>query len=137
MRGVMPEMNFILDITCCLLEGASPKLRVTDTASGTVVRSTQSDSLGRPHLITAILKFDISNAFTKWEQAFYTHQPIARAAGLYELYHGHEPGNDKRVVVVVNCLSEEHMQKFIEANGKAMASSGHIPESTVTEIYIN
>ena len=33
-------------------------------------------------------------------------------------------GNDKRVIVVVNCLSEKHMQKFIEANGKAMASSG-------------
>ena len=88
-------------------------------------------------MITAILKFDISNTFARWEQAFYIHQPIARAAGLYELYHGHDSGNDKRVVVVVNCLSEEHMQKFIEANGEAMASSGHILESTVTEIYVN
>ena len=88
-------------------------------------------------MVTAILKFDISNTFTQWEQAFYIHQPIARAAGLHELYHGHEPGNDKRVVVVVNCLSEEHMRKFIEANREAMASSGHILESTVTEIYVN
>ena len=68
--GVMPEMNSILDITRRLSEEASPKLRVTDAVSGTVVRSTQSDSLGRPHLITAILKFDISNTFTEWEQAF-------------------------------------------------------------------
>ena len=136
-QEALPKMNSILDITRCLLERSSPELGVTDPVSGTVVRWTQSDSFGRSHLITAILKFDISNTFTQWEQAFYTHQPIARAAGLYELYHGHEPGNEKRVVVVVNCLSEEHMQKFIEANGKAMASSGHILESTVTEIYVN
>ena len=88
-------------------------------------------------MITAILRFNISNAFPEWEQAFYNHQPIARAAGLYELYHGHEPGNDKRVVVVLNCLSKEHMERFIEANAEAMASSGHILESTVTEIYVN
>ena len=88
-------------------------------------------------MITAILRFNISNAFPEWEQAFYNHQPIARAAGLYELYHGHEPGNDKRVVVVLNCLSEEHMERFIEANAEAMASSGYILESTVTEIYVN
>ena len=88
-------------------------------------------------MITAILRFNISNAFPEWEQAFYNHQPIARAAGLYELYHGHEPGNDKRVVVVLNCLSEEHMERFIEANAEAMASYGHILESTVTEIYVN
>jgi len=88
-------------------------------------------------MITAILRFNISNAFPEWEQAFYNHQPIARAAGLYELYHGHEPGNDKRVVVVLNCLSEEHMERFIEANAEARASSGHILESTVTEIYVN
>ena len=69
-------------------------------------------------MITAILRFNISNAFPEWEQAFYNHQPIARAAGLYELYHGHEPGNDKRVVVVLNCLSEEHMERFIEANAR-------------------
>ena len=129
--------DFIIDVTLCPLERSSPELGVTDSVSVTVVRYMQADLFRRSHLITAILKFDISNTFTQWEQAFYTHQPIARAAGLYELYHGHEPGNDKRVVVVLNCLSEEHMQKFIEANGKAMASSGHILESTVTEIYVN
>ena len=136
-QEALPKMISILDITRCLLERSSPELGVTDPVSRTVVCYRRSDSFGRSHLITAILKFDISNTFAQWEQAFYVHQPVARAAGLHELYHGHEPGNDKRVVVVVNCLSEEHMQKFIEANGKAMASSGHILESTVTEIYVN
>ena len=137
MQGALPKMNSILDVTRCLLERSLSELGVTDPDSGTIVCYTQADLFGRSHLITAILKFDISNTFAQWEQAFYVHQPVARDAGLYELYHGHELGNDKRVVVVVNCLSEEHMQKFIEANGKAMASSGHILESTVTEIYVN
>ena len=64
-------------------------------------------------MITAILKFDISNTFAEWEQAFYSHQPVARAAGIFELYHGHALDDDQSVVVVLNCLSEEHMLSLI------------------------
>ena len=39
--------------------------------------------------------------------------------------------------MVLNALSPEHMQKFMEANGTAVAESGHILESTVTEIFVN
>ena len=88
-------------------------------------------------MITAVLKFEISNTFADWEKAFYDHQPIARKAGIFELYHGHAPDNEQRVCVVVNALSEEHMQKFMEANGAAIAASGHILESTISEIYVN
>ena len=88
-------------------------------------------------MVTAILKFEIRNTFAKWEQAFYSHQPIARAAGMFEIYHGHEPDDEKKVCVVLNALSPEHMQKFIEANGAKMADSGHILETTVSEIYVN
>ena len=88
-------------------------------------------------MVTAILKFEIRNTFAEWEQAFYSHQPIARAAGIFEIDHGHEPNNEKKVRVVLNALSPEHMQKFMEANGTAVAESGHILESTVTEIFVN
>lgn len=88
-------------------------------------------------MITAILKFEISNTFADWEKAFYNHQPEARKAGIFELYHGHAPDNEKSVCVVVNALSEEHMQKFMEAHGAAIADSGHILESTISEIYVN
>ena len=64
-------------------------------------------------LVTAILKFEIRNTFAEWEQAFYSHQPIARAAGMFEIYHGHEPDDEMMVCVVLNTLSPEHMQKFI------------------------
>ena len=88
-------------------------------------------------MVTAILKFEIRNTFAEWEQAFYLHQPIARAAGMFEIYHGHEADDEKKVCVVLNALSPEHMQKFIEANGTKMADSGHILESTISEIYVN
>ena len=88
-------------------------------------------------MVTAILKFEIRNTFAEWEQAFYSQQPIARATGMFEIYHGHEPDDEKKVCVVLNALSPEHMQKFIEANGTKMADSGHILESTISEIYVN
>jgi len=88
-------------------------------------------------MITAVLKFEISNKFSEWEQAFYSHQPTARAAGIFELYHGHEPGNEHQVCVIVHALSEQHMQKFMEVNGAAIAASGHILESTNSQIYVN
>ncbi|MBL6665883.1 DUF3764 family protein [Flavobacteriaceae bacterium] len=88
-------------------------------------------------MITAILKFDINNAFSEWEKSFYNSQPMARAAGIFQLYHGHAPDNEKKVCVVMNCLSEEHMQNFMAESGEAIAASGHILESTVTELYVN
>lgn len=88
-------------------------------------------------MITAILKFNIRNNFSDWEQAFYSHQPTARAAGIFSLYHGHEPDDEQKVCVVMNILSQDHMQKFMEANGDAIEASGHILESTVSEIYVN
>ena len=36
----------------------------------------------------ALLKFKINNSFSEWEQAFYASQPMARKAGLIELFHG-------------------------------------------------
>ena len=66
-------------------------------------------------MITAILKFEIRNTFAEWEQAFYSHQPIARAAGIFEKYHGHEPDNENKVWT---CIEVESMEKMM-----AMASS--------------
>ena len=88
-------------------------------------------------MITAVIKFEISNKFSEWEQAFYSHQPTARADGIFELYHGHEPGNERQVCVILHALSEQHMEKFMEANGPAIAASGHILESTNSQIYVN
>ena len=36
----------------------------------------------------ALIRFRINNDFFEWEQAFYTAQPMARNAGIIELFHG-------------------------------------------------
>ena len=63
-----------------------------------------------PEMISAVLKFEIRKKFSEWEQAVYNHQPIARTAGIFELYHGHEPDNEQTVCVFVHACSEQHMQ---------------------------
>lgn len=88
-------------------------------------------------MTTAVLKFEISNRFSEWKKLFYSHQPIARVAGICKIYHGHQPGNEQKVCAVMNALREEHIQKFMEANSAAIAESGHILETTVSEIYVN
>ena len=37
-------------------------------------------------MITAVLNFEINKNFSEWEQLFYDHQPIARAAGIFLNY---------------------------------------------------
>ena len=72
-------------------------------------------------MFTAALKFDIRNSFADWKQVYYKHQPIARAAGIYEVYHGHAQDNEQKVCLILGALSEDHMQKSIEAIGADIA----------------
>ena len=67
-------------------------------------------------MITAVLKFEINNTFDEWEKGFYSHQSTARKAGLFEIYHGHSPDNERKICVVLNALSDAHMQKFMANN---------------------
>ena len=88
-------------------------------------------------MITNVLNFEINKNFSEWEQSFYNHQPIAGDAGIFELYHGHEPDNERKGCVIVHAISEQGMQKFMEATDAAIAASGHILESTNIAIYVN
>ena len=36
----------------------------------------------------AFVKFKINNEFSDWEKGFYAAQPIARKAGIVEIFHG-------------------------------------------------
>ena len=85
--------------------------------------------------VTAIINFEISNTFAEWEAEFYTHQSMARQAGLYELYHGCEADNPKKVVVVIRAPSPKAMDEFFQTQGEEVASSGHIIESTRITYY--
>ena len=81
----------------------------------------------------ALLKFKINNSFSEWEQAFYASQPMARKAGLIELFHGMSEEDPQTVHV----HSKEAMDKFMQEAGEDIAKSGHIMESTEVTFLTN
>ena len=87
-------------------------------------------------MVTAILKCKIRKTFAEWDQAFCSHQPIARPTGIFEMYHGHAPDDEKNCAIYVMPSAQE-LQTFMELKGAATGKSGHILESTFSEIYVN
>ena len=85
----------------------------------------------------ALLKFKINNDFFDWEKAFYSSQPIARQAGLLELFHAKEVEDPSSVAVLVTVNSFEAMDEFMKSTGDAIAVSGHILEPTQVTLYEN
>ena len=78
----------------------------------------------------ALIKFKINNDFSEWEQAFYGAQPMARKAGIIELYHGMTEDDPQTSFLLAHVPSKETMGKFLENSGEEFAKSGHILEST-------
>jgi hypothetical protein len=85
--------------------------------------------------ITARVEFEITNTFAEWEQSFYSMMNDARAAGIYEMYHGHEADNPKKCMVVALIKSPKIMGDFFKSQATRMNDSGHILESTKITIY--
>ena len=85
----------------------------------------------------ALLKFKINNSFSEWEQAFYASQPMARKAGLIELFHGMSEEDPQTVNVLIHIHSKEAMDKFIQEAVEDIAESGHIMKSTEVTFLTN
>ena len=85
----------------------------------------------------ALLKFKINNSFSEWEQAFYASQPMARKAGLIELFHGMSEEDPQTVQVLVHVHSEESMDKFMPKAGEEITKSSQILEFTEVTFLIN
>ena len=58
-----------------------------------------------------------------------------RAAGIYEIYHGHEADNPKKCIVDALIESPKIMDDFFKSQVTRMNDSGHILESTKITIY--
>ncbi|MEL0091341.1 MAG: DUF3764 family protein [Rhodospirillales bacterium] len=85
----------------------------------------------------ALVKFKINNSFYDWEQAFYASQPMARKAGVLEIFHGKKSNDDTSVAVLLLIESKEKMDNFLKNAGEQIQKSGHIIESTEVEFYDN
>ena len=85
----------------------------------------------------ALIKFKINNDFSEWEQAFYGAQPMARQAGIIELFHGMTEDDPQTSFLLAHVPSKETMGKFFEIAGEEVAKSGHILESPEVTMLTN
>ena len=85
----------------------------------------------------ALIKFKINKDFFDWEQAFYSSQPMARQAGIVELFHGRTDDDSQTCFVLAQVSSKEAMDKFFAEARDSIASSGHILESTEVTMLNN
>ena len=85
----------------------------------------------------ALIKFKISNDFSDWDQAFYDAQPMARQAGIIELFHDRCDDDPQTCFVLCHVSSKEAMDQFFAKAGEQVAKSGHILESTEVTMLNN
>jgi len=85
----------------------------------------------------ALIKFKINNDFSEWEQVFYGGQPMARKAGIIELFHGMTEDDPQTCFVLAHVPSKEAMDKFFENAEEELVKSGHILESTEVTMSTN
>jgi hypothetical protein len=85
----------------------------------------------------ALIKFKINNTFDEWEQSYYAAQPMARQAGIIDLFHGMAADDPQACFVLCHVPSKEVMDKFFEEAGEQVANSGHILESTEVTMLTN
>ena len=55
----------------------------------------------------ALIKFKINNDFSEWEQAYYGAQPMARKAGIIELFHGMTEDDPQPALYWLMCLQKK------------------------------
>ena len=77
----------------------------------------------------ALIRFRINNDFFEWEQAFYSAQPMARNAGIIELF--------QVCIVLAQVSSKEAMDEFFANAKDAVAASGLVLESTEVTMLNN
>ena len=85
----------------------------------------------------ALIKCKINNNFSEWEQAFYGAQPMARKAGLIELFYGVSSDDLQTCFVLMHVPSKEAMDAFFAEAGENVAASGPIRESTEIAMLTN
>ena len=70
-------------------------------------------------------------------KGFYAAQPIARKAGIVEIFHGQASNDSSTCACLLHVESQEKMKKFFKEMETEVTASGHILESTGILWYEN
>ncbi|MGG7643287.1 DUF3764 family protein [Rhodovulum sp. YNF3179] len=79
-----------------------------------------------------LVTFEISTPFADWHQAYGAKAPAREAAGITEIYCGHEQDNTAAVYCLFEAESLKVFNSFMQAPGHAedAAKAGHLLQTT-------
>ena len=84
---------------------------------------------------THVLTFTISKPFSEWVKTYDASKPLQKIAGITSLYRGVSKDDPTKVCAVMQAKPGV-MDAFIADNAELIASSGHVLESTVAEVFV-
>ena len=84
---------------------------------------------------THVLTFTISKPFAEWVKTFDASKPLQKIAGITSLYRGVSKDDPTKVCAVMQAKAGV-MDAFIADNAELIASSGHVLESTVAQVFV-
>ena len=84
---------------------------------------------------THVLTFTISKPFSEWVKTYDASKPLQKIAGITSLYRGVSKDDPTKVCAVMQAKAGV-MDAFIADNAELIASSGHVLESTVAQVFV-
>ena len=86
-------------------------------------------------LETHVLTFSINKPFEEWVTTYDSSASLQEAAGIQSLFRGVSKDDPTKVCAVMQAEAGV-MEQFISGNAAMIASSGHILESTVSQVFL-
>ena len=84
---------------------------------------------------TQVLTFTITKPFSEWAKVYDASAPFQKAAGITSLYRGVSKDDPSKVCAVMQA-EPGVMEQFIADNTELIVSSGHLLESTVSQVFL-
>ena len=84
---------------------------------------------------THVLTFTISKPLSEWVKTYDASKPLQKIAGITSVYRGVSKDDPTKVCAVMQAKPGV-MDAFIADNAELIASSGHVLESTVAQVFV-
>ena len=84
---------------------------------------------------THVLTFTITKSFAEWVATYDASLPLQKIAGITSLDRGVSKDDPSKVCAVMQAAPGV-MEQFIADNTDMIAASGHVIESTVSQVFV-
>ena len=85
---------------------------------------------------THVLTFTITKSFSDWAKVYDESLPFQKTLGITSLFRGVSKDDSSKVCAVMQAMPGV-LEQFIADNTDMIASSGHVLESTLTQVFID